>query len=69
MNSCLPLVPYLFKMTPYWSMVSHNGLINFFAIGQPSLQCTSRSPSYFNNTGGTLKGIMTLHSAFEKADR
>jgi hypothetical protein len=25
----------------------------------PSLQCTSRPPSYFNNTGGTSKGIMT----------
>jgi hypothetical protein len=45
-------------------LVSHNGFINFFAIVQceanpPSLQCISRPPSYFNNTGGTSKGIMT----------
>ncbi len=43
-------------------LVSHIGFINFFAIVQckasPSLQCTSRPPSYFNNTGGTSKGIM-----------
>jgi hypothetical protein len=44
-------------------LVSHNGFINFFAIvkclANPSLQCTSRPPSYFNNTGGISKGIMT----------
>jgi hypothetical protein len=44
-------------------LVSHNGFINFLAIVQceanPSLQCTRTQPSYFNNTGGTSKRIMT----------
>jgi hypothetical protein len=35
-------------------LVSQIGFNNFFA----SLQCTIRQPSYFNNTGGTSKGIM-----------
>jgi hypothetical protein len=44
-------------------LVSHNGFINVFAIVQcsanPSLQCTSRPPNYFNNNGDTSKDIMT----------
>jgi hypothetical protein len=44
-------------------LVSHNGFISFFCncpmLSQPSLRCTSRTPSYFNNTGSTSKGIMT----------
>jgi hypothetical protein len=38
-------------------------------LNQQSLQCASRPPSYFRNTGGASKGIMTTDSAFEKADR
>jgi hypothetical protein len=54
--------PYWFKVAPtYWSVIMV--YINFFAIVQcktnPSQQWTSRPPSYFNNTGGTAKGIMT----------
>jgi hypothetical protein len=44
-------------------LVSHDGFITFLAIVQceanPSLQCTRTQPSYFNNTGGTSKRIMT----------
>jgi hypothetical protein len=41
-------------------LVSHNGFINFCPmLSHPSLQCTGRTPGYFNNTGGTSKGIMT----------
>jgi hypothetical protein len=54
-----------------WSVIIV--LVNFFPTVQceanPSLQCTSRPPSYFNSTGGSSKGIVNLKSAFEKADR
>ncbi len=55
------------------SLISHIGVINFFAavqcLANQNLQCTSRPCSYFNNTGGTRKGIYDLNSVFEKADR
>jgi hypothetical protein len=38
-------------------------------IGQkanPSLQCTSRPPSYFNNTGATTMGIITSILALKR---
>jgi hypothetical protein len=34
----------------------------------PSLQCSSRPPSYFNNTGDILKGIITSILPLRKAD-
>jgi hypothetical protein len=40
-------------------MGSDDFIICNFKILYQSLQCTSRLPSYFNNTGGTSKGIMT----------
>jgi hypothetical protein len=51
--------------------VPNNGLINFFAIVQcyahPSLQCTSRPPSYlFQQHFWHLNGSYDLNSAFEK---
>jgi hypothetical protein len=57
MKSCFPLVPYKFKVVAL--LVSHNAFITFF-YNCPMLSQTSRVPSYFNNTGGTSKGIMTL---------
>jgi hypothetical protein len=47
----------------YLSLIGQSKFYQLFAIVQcyanPSLQCTSRPPSYFNNIGGTSKGIMT----------
>jgi hypothetical protein len=48
-----------------WLAVRRLVLATDLCSANPSLQCSSRLPSYFNNTGGTSKGIITSI----KADR
>jgi hypothetical protein len=63
MNEELLAASVLFVQSGALLVSYYYGFINIFSTFQcsakPSLQCTSRPPSYFNNTGGTSKGIMT----------
>jgi hypothetical protein len=60
MKNCLPLV-FGWRYAGWYIATDQ-------CSANPSLQCSSRPPSYFNNTGGISKGIITSILLLRKAE-
>jgi hypothetical protein len=52
-----------------WLAVRRLVLASVQYSAKPSLQCCSRTPCYFNNTGGISKGIITSILPLRNADK
>ncbi len=70
MKSCLPLVCYLFKVAPYWSIIMVlSTFCNCPMLSQPKSAVHQQAGKLFQQHWRHLKGNYDLNSAFENADR
>jgi hypothetical protein len=70
MKSSLPLVSYLFKVAPYWSVIMVLSIFLLLSnVNQPKSAVHQQPAKLFQQHWRHLKGNYDLNSTFENADR
>jgi hypothetical protein len=70
MKSCLPLVPYLFKVVPYWSVIMVLSTFLQLSYVKPTQVCSAPAGrQVISTTLAAPQKDLDLNSAFENADR